>query len=166
VYALVAGKGGLKMKESPPDSDAESAGPAKSVDVTATGGRGGTTINFGKGSYFSFADNRLEAKKLTMVAFAETLARYVDRPVVDMTELKGNYDFVIEFSPEDYRAMLIRSAVTAGVSLPAEALKLLDSGSGDSLFAGIQGLGLKLEARKAPLEVLVIDHAEKTPTEN
>jgi uncharacterized protein (TIGR03435 family) len=38
--------------------------------------------------------------------------------------------------------------------------------SGNSIFDAIQKLGLKLEARKGPIEVIVIDHVEKTPTDN
>jgi len=83
-----------------------------------------------------------------------------------MTDLKGIYDFVLEFTPEDFRAMQIRAAIAAGVSLPPQALQLAESASGDSLFTSVEKLGLKLDSRKAPMEVLVIDHAEKTPTEN
>jgi uncharacterized protein (TIGR03435 family) len=167
VYGLVVGKGGLKMNESAVDSNAaETPGGAGAVNVTATGGRGGVSVNLGNGSYYSFANNRFEAKKLTMAALAESLTRYLDRPVVDMTELKGSYDFTLEFSPEDYRAMLIRSAVSAGVVLPPEALRALDGVSDNSLFTSVQALGLKLEQRKAPLEVLVIDHLEKAPAAN
>jgi len=167
VYGLVVAKGGLRIKESPADLESESGDAAKgAVNVTANGGPGGTTINFGAGSYFTFANNRLEGKKLTMVQLADTLARFVDRPVVDATELKGNYDFTMEFSAEDYRAMMIRSALAAGVVLPPGAEKLLESASGDSLFTAIQTLGLKLDSRRAPLEVLVIDQMQKTPTEN
>src|SRR5262249_6061878 len=136
------------------------------VQVTATGGPGGTTVRLGPGSYFSFANNKFEGKKLTMSGLAETLGRFTDRPIVDMTELKGNYDFTLEFTAEDYRAMLIRSAIAAGVALPPEALRALEVSSGDSLLAAVQMLGLKLEPRKAPVDVLVIDHVEKTPTEN
>ena len=123
-------------------------------------------VDLGRGSHFTFANDRLEAAKLSMTGLADTLARFVDRPVVDMTELKGNYDFTLELSPEDFRNMRIRSAVAAGVSLPPEALRLLDGATDESLFAALQTLGLKLETRKAPLEVLVIDHAEKSPAEN
>src|SRR5471032_3200984 len=167
VYALVVGKGGLKMKESPDNADASDGDGGKgAVNVTATGGRGGVSVNLGKGSYYSFANNRFEAKKLTMAALADSLTRYLDRPVVDLTELKGNYDFVLEVSPEDYRAMLIRSAIAAGVVLPPEALRALEGVPDNSLFTAVQALGLKLEQRKAPLEVLMIDHMEKAPTAN
>lgn len=167
VYGLVVAKGGLKMKESPPDAASESAEASKApITIAASGGPGGTTVDYGKGSSFSFGNNKFGARKLTMTSLADSLGRFVDKPVVDMTELKGNYDFTLEFSAEDYRAMLIRSAIAAGVSLPPEALRLIEGASGDSLFASLQTLGLKLESRKAPLEVLVFDHVLKTPTEN
>jgi uncharacterized protein (TIGR03435 family) len=38
--------------------------------------------------------------------------------------------------------------------------------SGPTLLSGLQQLGLKLDARKAPVDMIVIDHVEKTPTEN
>ena len=101
-----------------------------------------------------------------MAQLADSFGRFVERPVVDMTELKGTYDLTLEFTPEDYRALLIRMALSAGVNLPPEALRLLEGASDESLFKGLQTVGLKLESRKAPLEVLVIDSATKTPIEN
>jgi hypothetical protein len=63
--------------------------------------------------------------------------------------------------------MLIRSAVVAGVSLPPEVLRSLDGlSSPASLFDGLDKLGLKLVATKAPLDVLVIDKMLKSPMEN
>ena len=164
VYALVIGKGPLKLVESP--LDPESPDAPKAVNVAASGSRDGVTINMGRGAYFAFANNKLEVKKLTAPLIAETLARFVDKPVVDLTGLTGTYDLTLNFSEDDYRAMLIRSAVNAGVSLPPQALHLMESASGDSLFSTIQEAGLKLESRKAPLDVLVIDKIAKTPTEN
>jgi uncharacterized protein (TIGR03435 family) len=83
-----------------------------------------------------------------------------------MTGLKGNYDFSMEFSPEDFRAMMIRATIASGTVVPPEVLKLLDASSGDTLVNAVEKLGLKLESRKAPIEMLVIDEAQKTPTEN
>jgi uncharacterized protein (TIGR03435 family) len=64
--------------------------------------------------------------------------------------------------------MMIRSAVAAGVVLPPQALALLDSASAtnDSLSNALKKVGLTLEARRAPLEILVVDQMQKTPTEN
>jgi uncharacterized protein (TIGR03435 family) len=165
VYGLVLAKGGPTLKESPLDPVED--GPAKPpVDVAVTGNRNGVNINLGRGAYFNFANNKMEAKKLTMAYFADLLARFVDRPVVDMTGLKGTYDVLLNFTEEDYRAMLIRSAINAGVVLPPQARQLMEAASGDSIGSAMQAAGLKLEARKAPLDVLVIDHAEKTPSAN
>jgi uncharacterized protein (TIGR03435 family) len=171
VYALVVAKGGLKMKESPPDPDTEVGDPgekpkAPATNVSGGGGRGGVHIEYGHGSFFTMADNKFIARKLPMASFVEVLARFEDKPVVDMTGVTGSYDFDLEFTQEDYMAMLMRSAIAAGVTLPPEALRMLSGSSGDSLLNALEKLGLKLENRKAPLEVLVIDHIEKAPTEN
>jgi uncharacterized protein (TIGR03435 family) len=166
VYALIVGKNGLKMKETPPDPAADPASERKSFDVTTSASQNGTTINYGNGMYMSFGNNTFEGHKLPASAMADTLARFVDRPIVDMTDLKGNYDFTLQFAPEDFRAMMLRAAIAAGVSLPPEVTKLMEASNGDSLFTALETLGLKLEQRKAPIEVLVIDHIEKSPTDN
>jgi uncharacterized protein (TIGR03435 family) len=164
VLALVVAKGGSKLKELPADPDAAPA--AANVDVAASGGPSGVSVSFGKGSYYTFANNRFEAKRMSMAMVAMSLERYETDPVMDMTGLSGVYDFVLELSPEDYQAMLIRSAVSAGVSLPQEALRMLDGNTADSLAASLERLGLKLERRKAPVETVIVDKGSKTPTAN
>jgi uncharacterized protein (TIGR03435 family) len=67
---------------------------------------------------------------------------------------------------EDFQAMQIRSAIAAGVTLPPQALKLLEVASGDSMHEALAKLGLKLEAKKAPMDVMIVDSANKTPSEN
>jgi uncharacterized protein (TIGR03435 family) len=166
VYGLVIGKSGLNMKESPPNPAGNGdENSARSVNA-AIGSGAGTTVTYGNGAYFTVGNNRFEGKKLPMNVIADALSRFSDRPVVDMTGLKGNYDFSMEFSPEDFRAMMVRAAIAAGATLSPEVLKLLDASSGDTLFNAVEKLGLKLELRKAPIEALVIDEAQKTPTEN
>jgi uncharacterized protein (TIGR03435 family) len=163
VYALVLGKASLKLKESLPDGTDAATGQ---TNVGASGGAGGVSVNLGNGSSFSFGNNQLEAHKLTMLSFTDTLSRFMDRPVVDQTGLTSNYDFTLKLTEDDYHVMLIRSALAAGVNLPPQALRVLDNASDDSLFSSIEAAGLKLERRKAPLPVLVVDHVEKTPTSN
>jgi uncharacterized protein (TIGR03435 family) len=162
VYALIVGKGGLKVKELPTDPP---NGANEPVAVSAAGAQSGVTVNLGKGSYFSIAGNKIEAKKVTTATFADTLARFVDRPILDQTGLTGTYDFALDVSPEDYMAMIVRSALSAGVQLPPQAMRALEA-SGDTFFSAIEKLGLKLEPRKGPVEILVIDHMERKPTEN
>jgi uncharacterized protein (TIGR03435 family) len=164
VYALVIGKGELKLKEVPPDDDKARA--AEPINIAGGGSAAGVSVNLGNGSSWSFVPNRFEAKKLTMEQFAANLERFADRPMVDMTGLKGQYDFAFDVNPEDYRPMLIRSAIAAGATLPPQALQLLDGTSSASISDALQQIGLRLEARKAPLDVIVVDDAKKTPTEN
>jgi uncharacterized protein (TIGR03435 family) len=166
VYTLEVAKGGLKMQESGPDPDAANADPKTPLNITGGGSAQGISINLGRGSSMSFANGKMEAKRVSMQAFAGTLERFVDRPIVDMTNLKGTYDVTLDVTPEDYRSMLIRAGVNAGAALPPEVLRFLDGATVPSLFDALQKLGLKMEARKAPLDLLVVDEARKTPTEN
>jgi uncharacterized protein (TIGR03435 family) len=164
VYALLVARGGSKMKETPPDAD---EGEQKGTqNVAATRVRNGVSVNFGPGSSFTFANGRFEAHKLAMPLFAGNLERFADRQIVDMTGLTGQYDFAFDVMPEDFVAMMARSAVRGGANLSPEAQKLLDASSPSALGDALQQIGLKLDARKAPLDVLIIDEALKTPTAN
>ncbi len=166
VYVLEVAKGGLKMQESAPDPDPANADAKAPLNITGSGSGQGISVNLGRGSSYTFANNKFEAKRLTMAAVAATLERFTDRPIIDMTDLKGSYDFTLDVTQEDYRTMLIHAAVAAGVTLPPEALRLLDGASIASLLDAMQKVGLKLDARKAPLDLLVIDEARKTPSDN
>jgi len=164
VYALIPGKTPLKLKESPLDSAAGEARGAFSA--VGSGSAAGVSVNLGNGTYYTFADNKFEIRKMSMAVLAGTLERYVDRPIIDMTGLAGTYDLTLNLTPEDYQAMLIRAAVSSGVVLPPQALRLMDGNSSASLLDALQQVGLKLDARKAPLDLVVIDQIQKTPTEN
>ena len=164
VYALLVAKGGPKIQ--PVDME-DPAGDGKTpYEVKAGGSRNGVSVDLGHGASFTLGNNQLIATKMTMQSLAEMLARFEDRPVVDMTDLKGRYDVKVDIAPEDFTPMMIRSAVTAGVTLPPEALRMLDNASDASLQAGLQSLGLRMEPRKAPIDMLVIDSASKNPSDN
>ncbi len=121
VYALVVTANGSKLRESAPGTPGQIS-------------MGGTHIT-GRGAPMqSLADHLSNA------------ALQLDRPVIDQTGLKGNYDFTLEW--------------TADTVVAPDAVA-------PSLFTAVQEqLGLKLEARKAPVEIIVVDSAEKSPTEN
>jgi uncharacterized protein (TIGR03435 family) len=164
VYALILGKTPLKLVEDALDPDTgESKG---AVNTMASGSAAGVSVNLGRGSYYTFADNQFEAKKMSVDRLCLQLERYVDRPIINMTDLKGTYDVTLKLTPEDYQAMLIRIAVNSGVVLPPQVLQYMEGNSIGSLFEAIQQAGLKLDARKAPLDLIVVDQAQKTPTEN
>jgi uncharacterized protein (TIGR03435 family) len=101
-----------------------------------------------------------------MTLFSDTLSRYMDRPVVDVTGLKGRYDFILNLSPEDFRSMYLRSAISAGVPVPPGLLRMLGGTSFDSLHTALQKIGLRLQSGKALLDVLVIDSIQRKPTDN
>jgi uncharacterized protein (TIGR03435 family) len=96
------------------------------------------------------------------------IRQQVGRPIVDKTELKGLYDFVLRFSPEglpNFPGVIAApppqppqgGAPTVPAAPAAEPLP--------SIFTALQDLGLRLESAKGPVEVLVIDSVQK-PTEN
>ncbi len=141
VYALTLGKNGPKLKKS--------AGPMlrKGPDGSTFRDQGLEQIGArspgsGPGMAMSFKDS-------SMQRFAEGLAGFLDRPVVDRTGIQGDFDFKIEFEID-------RNAPTAGDTMVGRMI------AGPGMFTAIQEqLGLKLEPAKNPVEVLVIDHVEK-----
>jgi uncharacterized protein (TIGR03435 family) len=167
VYALRVSSGGLKMTEVPIDPGSEPSEAKPPQTFTRQGSGRGIFLDLGQGSSFNFADNRFEGKKVNMAGLASMLERFLDRPVVDLTGVNGSYELAFDLSPEDYRTMLIRAATAAGLVMSPDALRSLDaSPTPASLFDGLARFGLKLEAQRTPLDVLVVDSIRKTPTEN
>lgn len=160
-YVLQRGKKPLTLKpvEIQPTS-------GDGVMVGGSGSRDGIAVNLGRGASYTFANNKLEGKKLSMDTLVDTLAGFVDLPVVNRTNLDGYYDISLELTPEDYRTMMIRAGLNNGVTLPPQALKLLETASNASLFDAIDRVGLKMESRKEPLNVINVDQLSKNATEN
>jgi uncharacterized protein (TIGR03435 family) len=110
----------------------------------------------------------------TMDAFAGQLSALLDKPVVDMTELKGGYKLPLEMGLMDLMAVAQKLGGGMGMNMgapgggpgagPVPAAS--DPGGGTSLKDSVQKLGLRLEPRKLPIDVMVIDQIEKSPTEN
>jgi uncharacterized protein (TIGR03435 family) len=101
-----------------------------------------------------------------MTMLTDTLSWYLERPVVDRTGLKGNYDMVLDVSAEDAQAMSIRAGVVAGLPLPPAVLAVLDKPWGDSVTKSLGNAGLTLERKNVPLEVMIIDNIDRKPTDN
>ena len=110
----------------------------------------------------------------TMDAFAGQLSALLDKPVVDMTELKGGYKVPLEMGLMDLMAVAQKLGGAAGMNLGAAgggpaanpAFAASDPGGGTSIKDSLQKLGFRLEPRKLPIDVMVIDHLEKNPTDN
>jgi uncharacterized protein (TIGR03435 family) len=105
---------------------------------------------------------------ITMTQLTASLASALDRPVTDLTELKGTYDIDLTWVPDG------NDSASMMKGMPAMVMATGDRGTSDASDPGgfnlpqsLQAaLGLKLEQKKAPIEVLIIDRAEKVPTEN
>jgi len=161
VYVLARASGPLKLKESPPDPDAPAA---QNVDVTVRGdnaGRG-AVVNLGPGSWVSTAGGKIEARRVTIRQLLDTVERFLDRPAVDQTGLAGVYDITLDYSLEELRNILRATGASAYNQIPDSAADQFPG----SIPASFEALGLKFEGKKAPLEVIVIDRALKTPIEN
>ena len=163
-YALVLGKSPLKLKELPPDS--APAGPNASVNVSGSGSAAGIAIDMGNGTSYTFANNEFQFHKFSMDQLATQMARYLDRPIVNLTGLKGNYDLTLDVAQQDYYILLVRSAVNSGVTLNPGAMRLLDAGPPESLFDSLDQQGLHVDSRKMPVDMIVVDSALQTPTDN
>lgn len=166
VYALEVRPGGHKLTRS---ADQSTPGTDAPVTITAGGSAQGVAFDMGGGSSFRFSGNAFEGKKLTFAQIADTLTNFLDRPVVDLTKVEGQFDFTWPVTPEEYQGMLIRSAVNNGVQLPPQALRILDTPGGGgigSLLDALNSVGLSLQQRRAPLKVVVVDSIAKAPTAN
>jgi len=136
-YVLVVGKSGPKVKESPAGAD----------------GSGWSRTMGPEGAM------HMETRKLTMTDLAQLIGSFMDYPVQDMTELKGYYDVPLDFSAEDLKTGAKSAGVALAPDTPAEP-------GGSSIAGSLQRVGLRLEPRKLVLDLIVVEHVERTPTQN
>ena len=160
-----------------------SEGPVRvRVDPTT----GSSVIDMGLKGKMSFnldpakGTMHLDFSMTTMTGFADMVTQLFaqlggtgGQQVVDMTGIKGNYDATVDLG----LAEIIAMARAAGADIPAGApggagrggnvpVASDPGGGGTSLMDAVQSMGLKLESRKATVDQLIVDHIEKTPTEN
>lgn len=196
VLALVVAKSGEKMKEStdnpqPLDENAPTQPGEMNVNTPdgparmSVGQNGTMTMNMGtKGLVVYKVDPatqsiHMEASHLSMPGFVDMLNQFSQmqgpgtRQIVDKTGLKGNYQVGLDFSIMD----LLNMARAAGIATPGMMGRGAGTGGlpGDaasepsgtsSLNEAVGGLGLKLENTNDTVQDIVVDSAEKTPTEN
>ena len=144
------------------------------------GGRGGVFMMMMPGRA------RLMAQQATMKDLADRLTQQLSKPVTDATQLTGKYDFTLTFSPEGLSGPMGPMGPPSGLPAGGAMVAVRDEGhggGGDSgkgpggnpsdaeappdLFHAIQAqLGLRLDSKKGQVETIVVDHVEKTPTEN
>jgi len=156
VYDLVLARNGPKFKEAPPESSGENTA-TNTGRPAGVGTDGFPAIPVPPRNYILMQmlmtprASKYLATGATMAQLAQSLSNaFGSLPVNDATGLKGKYDFTLIFTPPN-------------APMPAADVE----SSAPPLFPAIQEqLGLKLEAKKASLDVFVLDHAEKSPTGN
>lgn len=121
VYLLVKGSKALRLEEPKVKSDFEWVGSPKGGMITGDG---------------------IAGKSISMPVLAARLSRYLGSPVLDKTEITGQFDFRFDYVSGDEHPDVI-----------------------STILASVQGIGLKLEASKGPVETIAIDRADK-PSEN
>jgi uncharacterized protein (TIGR03435 family) len=144
VYALVVAKNGPKLH--------------------AAEGEGGMRMMMGP-------KGRQMTGKAPIGRLADMLSNMLDRPVIDLTEIKGTYDIDLLWSPDGSEGgggkMGMR--VEGGPRHDGGGIEPKIEGEADapSIFTALQEkLGLKLDARKSPVDIITVDTLEKIPTEN
>jgi uncharacterized protein (TIGR03435 family) len=132
-YALVVAKGGPKMHVS--------------EVVAGSDGQKGQRVNMmGRGN--------ITAEGASMSVLANLLGQRLGKPVFDKTELTANYDLKLDWSPEEGPQGMMKGPAGDGPSA--------SDNTGASIFTALQEqLGLKLESTKGPVEIMVIERAEK-----
>jgi uncharacterized protein (TIGR03435 family) len=160
---IVVGAGENQMKINP-NSDGKGA-------TIAGGPFGQMKVSMGEAGMM-----RMEFAKLSMAELSEMLSRFTDRPVIDMTELKGRYQVTLDLSMEEMRNVARAAAMQMGIAppvghgggpeMPKSPADAASTPSGNSVLGAVQQLGLRLDSRKLPVDIVVVDHVEKAPTEN
>ncbi|SPE28773.1 conserved exported hypothetical protein [Candidatus Sulfopaludibacter sp. SbA3] len=179
VYALVIAKGGSKLELYKPDPETDPAANGAvtgSNEATIKQSAGKQTVSDGTGLQQTVTPSpdgknlHIEFRKVPMGMLCDGLFRFVGRPIIDMTELKGDYNASMDISMADIIAVQKSLGLGAGGSGGgSDANRPADAASdsfGNSVVSSLQNLGLKLESRKLPVEMLVIEHLEKVPTAN
>jgi len=143
VYALGVSKGGTKLKQSDDQTPAQPVAPASLVR--------GAPLPRGM---MRNARGYLEGTGVPLSEVVVALGQQLQRPIVDKTGLTGLYDIKLQWTPDP---------VGSGPSKrPEEEGARRTDQNGVSIFAAIEEqLGLRLESTRGPIEVIVIDHAEK-----
>lgn len=174
-YALVVAKGGPKLNESAgPLSESERGKLVKGPIYLQTESDGFPQLfpEHNLGGTFKDGTVRMRFRDYPLFDLVQQFSFMLGAHMIDRTGLTGKYDFTLEFTPPENGVVVGIVAtlpLAPGQTAPLDA-NGPDPGRLDSVSvvssAMEKQLGLKLEATKIGVDTLVIDHAEKTPTEN
>lgn len=132
-YELVVTKGGVKMEVSKPEQPGDEPADNHSLKFHGVG--------------------HLQSRGTGTSQLARYLSTLFQETVVDKTGLKGNFDYKLDWTPEELGLPLKKGGDAGQIATTRQA-----DDAGPSLFTALEEeLGLKLEARKGPVDVFVVD---------
>ena len=162
-YELAAQRNGARLK---PSADVDPAAPSSPPSDNATPPKTDANgfpqldrpgIVFMEGVRGKAVVTFLTARAQPVSALVDLLSREFRMPIVDKTGLTGTFDFTLAYAPQPPGAL--------SAAPPMEGLSAADD-SAPNLIVAVQQLGLRMNPRKVPLDVLVVDRADKIPVEN
>ncbi len=189
VLGLMLAKGTTKLEEAPAPGPIDLTAPLKPGETKVDGvdgpiilsknTDGSTTYNTGAFGAFTLkvdgdtGEMHMTAKGMSLRGFAmmmTTLGGGNGRQVVDMTGLSGHYNLAVDFSLSD----LVSSLRDSGIEIPVGprpgtgggGSAASDPGGDSTVSEALAKIGLKLEKTRANVQELMVDHVEKTATEN
>jgi uncharacterized protein (TIGR03435 family) len=186
VYALVVARGGVKIDRAAPRAELEGT-PAESEPASSKDGFYGTvqsrTISSSSGSETIFTNPRMgtvrqtgdpyevqrwDAPDISLGGLADLLENVAPLalPVIDMTGLDGRYRLILEVSLKDLQGARLHASPAAAAPPGAGGAMDMEETVLSAFNKGLLKLGLRLERRKGPVETIVVDNVEKTPTGN
>jgi len=156
IYQLMVAKNGPKLTVSnanapPPVSTPPQLPPNTKIGVDKSGF---PILPDGVGAMTRVTNGlvRMTARAQPISALTNNFEQRLERPVIDKTGLTRKYDFHLEYALEQ-----------RGGGAPVDG----QDDPGPSLFSAVRDqLGLRLELKKGPMEVLIVDHVDRVPTEN
>jgi uncharacterized protein (TIGR03435 family) len=179
-YELTVAEGGPKLKDvkqdPEPTEDTPPAAPSSPADIKAwmkAQDKGvdrdgypirttpGWSTRDGRGTFYE-----PHGPVQSLILF---LNMQMDKPVVDATGLKGTYEIVMHWAgrgPMSGQLAQMMAQARAARGVPEDTTPEVGP-RGPTLQQALRDqLGLKLEAKKGPIDMLMVDHVEKVPTEN
>jgi uncharacterized protein (TIGR03435 family) len=146
VYALLVGKDGPKLKT--PEAKTGNQPMAMGTD-----GKPRPVVMFA-GSASAITVTAPSASLLTLVGVT---SRFTSKPIVDETGIEGQHDFTLTFVPEEITS-LPAARTPDGPARESDPVPFLAD--------AVKKYGLRIETRKAPIEMFVITHIDRMPTDN
>lgn len=150
-YELIKGKAGPKLKPSTEVGPDVQPTDAPKTDVNGFPQLSAPGLVMIEGMRGTVVVSFLTARAQPLSALVEVLSKEFHLPVADKTGLTGKFDFTLEFAPQAPRA------------LPADTA---EESAANLISAVPQQLGLRLDPKKIAVDMLIVDSADKVPTEN